>query len=51
MDKSLSSPQRLDRIWGPRPVQWILGAISLRVKQPGNEAGHSPPSSVEVKNE
>jgi hypothetical protein len=32
------------------PFQWILGATSLRVKQPGREADHLPPSSAEVKN-
>jgi hypothetical protein len=32
------------------PIQWVLGALSLRVKRPGHEADHSPPSSAEVKN-
>jgi len=32
------------------PVQWVPGALSLEVKQPGHEADHSPPSSAEVKN-
>jgi hypothetical protein len=32
------------------PVQWIPGAVSLGVKQPGRKADHSPPSSAEVKN-
>jgi len=31
------------------PVQWVPGALSLGVKRPGREAGHSPPSSAEVK--
>jgi hypothetical protein len=31
------------------PIQWVLGALSLGVKQPGHEADHSPPSSAEVK--
>jgi hypothetical protein len=31
------------------PIQWVLGAISLRVKRPDREADHSPPSSAEVK--
>jgi hypothetical protein len=31
------------------PVQWVPGALSLGVKQPGREADHSPPSSAEVK--
>jgi len=32
------------------PVRWVLGALSLVVKQPVREADHSPPSSCEVKN-
>jgi hypothetical protein len=32
------------------PIQWVPGALSLRVKQPGLEADHSPPSSAEVNN-
>jgi hypothetical protein len=32
------------------PFQWVLGAVSLRVKQPGHEAYQSLPSSAEVKN-
>jgi hypothetical protein len=31
------------------PIQWSSGALSLRVKRPGREADHSPPSSAEVK--
>jgi hypothetical protein len=31
------------------PIQWVSGAVSLGVKQPGCEADHSPPSSAEVK--
>jgi hypothetical protein len=31
------------------PIQWVLGALSLGVKQQGLEAEHSPPSSAEVK--
>jgi hypothetical protein len=31
------------------PIHWVPGALSLGVKQPGREAGHSPPSSAEVK--
>jgi len=30
-------------------IQWVTGALSLGVKQPGREADHSPPSSAEVK--
>jgi hypothetical protein len=31
------------------PIQWVQRALSLRVKQPGHEADHSPPYSAEVK--
>jgi hypothetical protein len=31
------------------PIQWVRGALSLRVKRPGREADHSPPNSAEVK--
>jgi hypothetical protein len=31
------------------PIQWIPGALSLGIKRSGREAGHSPPSSAEVK--
>jgi hypothetical protein len=31
------------------PIQWLPGALSLRVKRPGCEADHSPPSRAEVK--
>jgi hypothetical protein len=31
------------------PVQWVPGAVFLRVYRPGREADHSPPSSAEVK--
>jgi hypothetical protein len=31
------------------PIKWVLGALSLAVKQPGREADHSPLTSVEVK--
>jgi hypothetical protein len=31
------------------PIQWVKQAFSLRVKRPGREADHSPPSSAEVK--
>jgi hypothetical protein len=32
------------------PIQWVPGALSLGIKQPGHEANHSPPSSAEVEN-
>jgi hypothetical protein len=31
------------------PSQWVHGALSRRVKRPGREANHLPPSSAEVK--
>jgi hypothetical protein len=31
------------------PIQWLPGAFSLAVKRPGREAGHSAPSSTQVK--
>jgi hypothetical protein len=31
------------------PIQWVPGALSLRVKRPAREADHLPPSSAEVK--
>jgi len=31
------------------PIQWIPGALSLRVKRQGREVDHSPTSSAEVK--
>jgi hypothetical protein len=30
-------------------IQWVSGALSQRVKRPGREADHSPPTSAEVK--
>jgi hypothetical protein len=32
------------------PIQWETGALFLGIKQPGREADHSPPFSVEIKN-
>jgi hypothetical protein len=31
-------------------IQYVPEALSLGVKRPGRETGHSPPSSAEVKN-
>jgi hypothetical protein len=31
------------------PIQWVPGALSPGVKQPGREADHSPPTGAEVK--
>jgi hypothetical protein len=33
------------------PIQWVPGALSPGVKRSGHEAEHSPPASVEVKDE
>jgi hypothetical protein len=50
--ESLRPPYRPDRLWGTPSVifNWHRGAFP-DVKRPGREADHSPPSSVEVKNE
>jgi hypothetical protein len=32
------------------PIQWVPGALSPRVKRPGDEVDHSPPSTAEIKN-
>jgi hypothetical protein len=32
------------------PIQWLLGALSMGVKQPGREADHPPPTCAEVRN-
>jgi hypothetical protein len=39
-------------ILGPTqpPVQCVLGALSLGIKQPGHEADHTPPSTADIKN-
>jgi hypothetical protein len=34
----------------PQPIKWVRGALPAEVKQSLLEAGHSPPSSAEVKN-
>jgi hypothetical protein len=31
------------------PIQWVPGALSLRVKRPGRAADRSTPTSAEVK--
>jgi hypothetical protein len=31
------------------PIQWIGGALSLKIKRLGREADHSPPYSAEIK--
>jgi hypothetical protein len=30
-------------------IYWVSWALSLKVKKPGPEADHSPPTSVEIK--
>jgi hypothetical protein len=38
--------------WAPqRPIQWILQDFPPRIKQLGQEANYSPPSSAKIKNE
>jgi hypothetical protein len=32
------------------PIKWVTGTSFTKVKWPGCEADHSPPSSVEIKN-
>jgi len=32
------------------PLQWVQGALTPWIKQPGYEADHLPPSSAKVKN-
>jgi hypothetical protein len=47
-----SSPPCPDPLWGPPSLlsNGFQGTLSLGVKRPGSEAGHSPPSSAEFKN-
>jgi hypothetical protein len=33
----------------PLPIQWVPGALTLRLKRPGREDDQSPPSNAEVK--
>ena len=33
------------------PVQWVLGTLSLPVKQPGREASYLSPSTAETNND
>jgi hypothetical protein len=32
------------------PIQWVAGALSSKIKRPRRKAGHSLPTSAEVKN-
>jgi len=45
-----SIPSRPDLGLIQPPIQCILGAVSLEIKQPGRENDHSPPSNADVKN-
>jgi hypothetical protein len=33
-----------------RPIQWVMGVVSPRLRRPGCESDHSPESGAEVKN-
>jgi len=47
-----SPPKHPDQLWGPPSliVQWVLGDLSLGIKQAGNEHDCSHPSSAGRKN-
>jgi hypothetical protein len=49
----VSSPQRLDRLWGPSSLLFNghQGIFSPGGRTTGREADHLPPSSAEVKND
>jgi hypothetical protein len=51
-DRFLSSPSRPHRYWVPPslPSNRYRGFFPWRIKRPGREADHSPPYTVEVKN-
>jgi hypothetical protein len=34
---------------GSTPIQWVPGALNLRLKRPGLETDHSPPTNAEVR--
>jgi len=36
--------------WLVAQSQWVTGEIPSGIKQPGDEAGHSPPSNAKVMN-
>jgi len=48
-----SPPKHPDQLWGPPTliVQWVLGDLSLQIKQAGNEHDYSHPPSADNKNE
>jgi len=45
------SPKCPDQLWGPPrlTVPWVLRVLSLGLKWPRHEVGHSFPSSAEIK--
>jgi hypothetical protein len=51
LDRRLGGPQNRSRRCGEEkpPIHWVPRAISLGIKRPGREAGHSPPTSAEGK--
>jgi len=48
-----SPPKHPDRLWGSTSpiVQWVLGVLSLGIKQAGNEHDYSHLSSADNNNE
>lgn len=43
--------KRPNKLWGPpTTIQWVQLALSSKIKRPGCEVNHSPPSSIKVKN-
>jgi hypothetical protein len=52
MDKGFFSSSKRPDGWGPNqlPMQWVL-AFFPGVQPPEREVNHTPPSTVEVKNE
>jgi hypothetical protein len=51
MDKIFLLPTMSKMALGPikLPIHWMLGAFSVEIKWPQQEADHSQPSSVEAK--
>jgi hypothetical protein len=48
----LSYPKHPDQLWSPHStVSMVTGVLAFGVKRLGRDTDHSPPSSVEVKNE
>jgi len=46
------TPSGIERatFWLVQQSQWVPGEIPSGIKQPGDEAGHSPPQNVKVMN-